>query len=252
MSRDHEHDGNDAPHSHEELAEQHYGLSATERSDQHDERDLQTGERSDALTERDLAVAERAVVAEERAERDEEKRLAQAERMVASGERTQARQMASDERVKAADERRTSRVDIAALAVEVGHLGASVQDLHDLILDSLVKSETAIVEAQASPSKGRVYGLVGLSALLALALGAGGLLTARELRQQAEADRDTLFANCETRNAAQRADAAFVLTLADAARRSAGRGDLFAADVVDLLSPRTRPILVDCSTFTRR
>lgn len=162
------------------------------------------------------------------------------------------RQVARRDRVLAADERRASRVDIASLAVEVGHLGASVQDLHDLILDTLVKSETAIEEAKANPSRGRVYGLAGVCGALVLALALGGFLTAREIRQQAEVNRDTLFTNCETRNVAARADAAFVLGLSDAAHRAALRGDRFAQDVEALLMPRTRPILVDCSTYTEK
>lgn len=170
---------------------------------------------------------------------------ARQERHDASDERL----VAAADRQQAADERRTARTDVAALAVEVGHLGASVQDLHDLILDSLVKSEIAITEAKASPSKKRVYGLVGLSALLAVLIGGGGIATARTLTRQAEADRDILRTNCETRNNASRADAAFVLTLSQAAQRASARGDRFATDVAGLLDVRTRPILVDCSSY---
>ena len=49
-----------------------------------------------------------------------------------------------------------TRADVAALAVLVGELGANVRELHDLILESMIKSETAITTAENAPSRAEV------------------------------------------------------------------------------------------------
>jgi hypothetical protein len=144
------------------------------------------------------------------------------------------------------EDRRANRTDIAALAVEVGRLGASVTDLHNLILDSLIKSEAAITKADAAPSKLRVYGLVALSVLLSLMLAGGGIYTAYRFNRLARDSQETQYQNCLVRNQAQRDSAVYLARLNIAVAHADQQGSILAHELRGLLVPHVSQPFPDC------
>lgn len=162
-----------------------------------------------------------------------------------------------------------TRADVASLAVLVGELGANVRDLHDLILDSMIKSEQAITTAEAAPTREeverqrddaliearqerqrallRVYLLVGTTvALLSViaVLGSAYLVGQHKYRLQQ-------YENCKTRNqqadytASQNAQSvAFLASFVAIEHRAALRGDQTAKEVEALFKslPSAPPV----------
>lgn len=215
------------------------------------EHELAKAERAAVQQERQQHADERVIAAAERQTHADERIVAEEERVVAQEERETAqeeRETAQTERAYNAKERRMSRTDVAALAVEVGHLGMAVADLHDLILDSMVKSEEAITVAQKAPTKNRLYGLIGAVTGLAALLAAIGLTSAVNMRTATHELRKYSYESCLSRNTAAMESAAYLNQLNQAVVKAQAKGDVLANELGKMLVPKA-VVLPNCGLF---
>lgn len=157
------------------------------------------------------------------------------------------------------EQRHADRLDVEALTREVAGLREGVAELNDLIMASLVKAEQASARAERSPDKGRVYGLIAGSVVLALVLAFAGIYTTQKISSQAADVREVQYQICLTRNttqlgviANQEYLAILLQNINAAVQKAKTQGDPLATDLGSLLDPAaqppvTSPVLIDCS-----
>lgn len=210
-----------------------------------------------------------------REERDierEDRDIVRHDQAVAREEVAVARDVAAKYRSK------VTRSDVAALAVEVGRLGSNVQELHDLLLKTLVKTNSAFSMAAQAPSREeldhrqenvisdirterkrallRVYVAETLVAiLLFLVAGMGALFIS-----QNRSFRNSQYELCRGRTAQSQALATqaksnqtFIVVILEIEKRAAARGDKNAQELEQAFqqqinnNPVQTPQVVDCT-----
>jgi len=141
-------------------------------------------------------------------------------------------------------ERVADRADVLQLMAEVKALRAVVSDLHDLILDSMIKSETAAVlsvkadhRAAATLKKWQVYALTGAVLAVAVILSLLAYDGRQQIKEQIRANRQAQYKNCLARNAQTAGSARSLAAIATAVSRAERKGDLLAVELRGLLIP---------------